>query len=310
MQISLSLRACIWTSTGATAENRCTTAMSSDAELSLAGARLSQSKLERFWGAHARTFAAWFMALPLAGQTMVLRNCSPDMPPTAPAEGEACGATAVILPELNVESLVASGGRGLVALFEARSAMGAGGADAADCCMLMKLHARGRMPCFSQNAFEGLALAWVDPADPEENVRGLAVGCADEHLAGKQRDILSGTLVEAEVWTTKRMRQAALLAFLLAVAAVFEREFFTAKKPPGKGQAPALRATMGCRVCGVTKAKEGSGALLMCPCGAAGYCCKDCQKKDWKAHKTDCKRIMAAKKLSENCEKMGSKYKA
>ena len=280
--------------------------MSSD--ISLAGSRLQQAKLEQFWHAHQRTFAAWFMALPAAGQAMVLRAGSPDMPDAAPAEGEACSATAVILPELNVESLVASGGRGLIALYEARARMGAGGADAADCCMLMKLHARGRMPCFSNNAFEGLALAWVDPSDPEENVRALQMGSPDAHMAAKQQDMLSGKLVDAEVWTTKRMRQTALLGFLLAAAAVFEREFMATKQGAPEGAAGhAQRAAMGCRACGAAKAKEGGGALLLCPCGAAGYCCKLCQKADWKAHKTDCKRITAAKKLAATVDKIGSK---
>ena len=148
---------------------------------------------------------------------MVLRAGNPDMPARAAEDGEACTATAVIMPELNLESLLARGGHGLVTFFETRAHLSCSSADAADCAMLMKLHARSRMPCFSGAAFRELALAWVDPKDPEESISGLPLGAAAEDALAVRQDLLTGRLVEADVWVTKRVRQAAIVSFLQQV---------------------------------------------------------------------------------------------
>ena len=253
----------------------------------LSDAREQQHRLQRFWAAQSRHFTAWFLALPSAGQLVVIRAAAPDMREASPAEGEPTKATDVLVPELTQSGLLSDGGRGLIRLYAQRVNLGVGGADAFDVMMLMKLHAQARMPCFAGEALNGLALSWVDPADPEEKICGLREGsAAEEVLAEKRKAMLSGKLVDAEVWTTKRMRQATLNSFLLAVADTFESEFTRTTQNAGT-------AAVGCRVCGV--AIRGNGAaLLACPCGAAFYCSKDHQASDWPQHKADCKRLRRA----------------
>ena len=64
---------------------------------------------------------------------------------------------------------------------------------------------------------------------------------ASAQTAEKRKALLNGTLVDAEVWTTKRMRQAALTGFLMSVAGTFEREFTRTVQNSGA-------AEVGCRV--------------------------------------------------------------
>ena len=253
----------------------------------LSDAREQQHRLQRFWAAQSRHFTAWFLALPSAGQLVVIRAAAPDMREASPAEGEPTKATDVLVPELTQNGLLSDGGRGLIRLYAQRVDLGVGGADAFDVMMLMKLHAKARMPCFAGEALNGLALSWVDPADPEEKICGLREGSATEEvLAEKRKAMLSGKLVDAEVWTTKRMRQATLNSFLLAVADTFESEFTRTTQNAGT-------AAVGCRVCGVAMRSNGA-ALLACPCGAAFYCSKEHQASDWPQHKADCKRLRRA----------------
>ena len=143
----------------------------------LSDAREQQHRLQRFWAAQSRHFTAWFLALPSAGQLVVIRAAAPDMREASPAEGEPTKATDVLVPELTQSGLLSDGGRGLIRLYAQRVNLGVGGADAFDVMMLMKLHAQARMPCFAGEALNGLALSWVDPADPRPSAQKFCLAC-------------------------------------------------------------------------------------------------------------------------------------
>ena len=96
----------------------------------------SAARIARFWGTHQVNFGKWFVSLPGKGQRMVIAAASPDMPEQAPKEGVPCRATDILLPELNYESLLKNGGRGLNILFNRRASPGF---DAEDTLILMKV---------------------------------------------------------------------------------------------------------------------------------------------------------------------------
>ena len=42
--------------------------------------------------------------------------------------------------------------------------------------------------------------------------------------------------------------------------------------------------------------KLGSGKMMRCPCREVFYCCRECQKKDWKVHRLVCEAAVEAVK--------------
>jgi hypothetical protein len=71
-------------------------------------------------------------------------------------------------------------------------------------------------------------------------------------------------------------------------------------KSPGRGSSrvPASpgRRTWACSACGISARMLEGGKLRECSaCGSVRYCGRACQKADWPAHKTACKRIQTAR---------------
>ena len=161
-----------------------------------------QARVTRFWGTHQVNFGRWFLSLPGVGQRMVLQGASPDMPeqilttvdgpPLASARP-----TDLLLPELNYDSLLHNGGRGLNVLFDRRAA--AIDAEQGDLAMLNELRRLGRMPTFSNGALDSLEISWVDPMDASEAISGLPPSATDKAKAAARTDIKAGALVDAEV---------------------------------------------------------------------------------------------------------------
>ena len=53
-----------------------------------------------------------------------------------------------------------------------------------------------------------------------------------------------------------------------------------------------------CEICEALTAR-GSDKLLMCPCRTIAYCSKECQVKNWKKHKDECRGPLNEKGASE-----------
>ena len=161
-----------------------------------------QARITRFWGTHQVNFGRWFLSLPGVGQRMVLQGASPDMPEQilATVDGPPLASarpTDLLLPELNYDSLLHNGGRGLNVLFDRRAA--ASDAEHEDLAMLNELRRLGRMPTFSNGALDSLEISWVDPMDASEAISGLPPSATDKAKAAARTDIKAGALVDAEV---------------------------------------------------------------------------------------------------------------
>ncbi|CAK4872320.1 unnamed protein product [Aphanomyces euteiches] len=233
--------------------------------------------LLRFWDAHGATFMRWLLGLPYAGQLSMLRNASPDIPLAPPTEE--LKATDLLTPELTLSTLLADEGKPLVRLLCNRARFDCAAEDLA---YLKALRAKNRMPTFSGNTFDTVALAFIDPKDPEQQIQSLLPSVAPEILESYKAKIQDNVLIEADVWLTLQMRQQMLLTFLANIAHTFEQVFFQPQGP--------IEAKMGCRTCGASTQAD-KKPLLKCPCEAALYCCKQHQTDDWPAHKGACKTI-------------------
>ncbi|KAF0696823.1 Aste57867_12485 [Aphanomyces stellatus] len=240
----------------------------------------------RFWDAHGSTFMRWFLGLPYAGQLAMIRNASPDIPLSPPLNE--IKATDLLAPELVISTLLAEEGKPLVRLLCNRARFDCAAEDLA---YLKALRAKNRMPTFSAKTFDTVALAFIDPTDPEQQIQSLLPSVSPETLAATRAKIDQNVLIEADVWLTLQMRQQMLLTFLANVARTFEQVFF---QPQG-----VVEAKMGCRLCGAG-AQADKKPLLKCPCEAALYCCKEHQTEDWPAHKSTCKLIRQRRAELEN----------
>ncbi|KDO27778.1 hypothetical protein SPRG_07377 [Saprolegnia parasitica CBS 223.65] len=247
----------------------------------MAATTLSEAEfLTRFWDAHGSTFMRWFLAIPYAGQLSMLRNASPDMPLQTP---DVLQATDFLTPELTIATLLADQGKPLVRLLCNRARFDCAAEDLA---YLKGLRAKKRMPTFSGTTFDSVALAYIDPTDPEQHIQSLLPSVSPNVLQETQAKIDANVLIEADVWLTLQMRQQILLTFLANIARTFELVFFQTQG--------TVEGKMGCRTCGAS-AQPDASSLLKCPCDAALYCCKDHQTQDWPNHKATCKIIRARK---------------
>ncbi|GLD99307.1 hypothetical protein PINS_up008026 [Pythium insidiosum] len=237
--------------------------------------------LQRFWGAHASAFMRWFLALPYAGQVSLLRNASPDMPTDYDVTEPKPKASQLLTPELTLKALLEENGKVFLRLMNAR-ARRSDDCSRHDLVYLTSLRAQDKMPTFSGDTFKNVSLAFIDPADPEQNVQSLLPSASQAILDEKRALIAQGRLIEADVWLTLQMRQQVILTLLTNVAHTFETMFL---RQVMMGEVTA--AEIGCRLCGSSsRAGAPDQSLLRCTCEAAHYCCKEHQVEDWKNHKT------------------------
>ncbi|TMW69506.1 hypothetical protein Poli38472_001662 [Pythium oligandrum] len=251
--------------------------------------------LLRFWDANASTFMRWFLALPYAGQVSLLRNACPDIAVEFDAAERNPQASQLLTPELSLKALLEENGKVFLRLMNAR-ARRAEDCTRHDLIYLSALRAEGKMPVFSGDTFKHVSLAFIDPADPEQNVQSLLPSASKAVLEEKRALIAAGKLIEADVWLSLQMRQQVILTLLTNVAHTFETMFL---KQIMMGEVTA--GEIGCRFCGTSTRKVDGEAeaatesakttLLRCACEAAYYCCKEHQVEDWKNHKTSCKKI-------------------
>ena len=70
--------------------------------------------LQAWWVRHCKVFSTWWLTAAEATRVEILRNACPDMPAvnssTRASNGEALVPTDVLLPELSLDALTATGG--------------------------------------------------------------------------------------------------------------------------------------------------------------------------------------------------------
>eukprot|EP00041_Stephanoeca_diplocostata_P005087 m.56132 g.56132 ORF g.56132 m.56132 type:complete len:196 (-) comp15566_c0_seq1:48-635(-) len=178
-------------------------------------------RLRQFWTEHSKPFSTWFLLKLPEDRLDLIKKCGPDLPQERPQDGDELKPTDVLLPELTIHGMTACDGK-LFILFITRRVMES--AYANDMKMLRQLHDKKAMPILSNGQFDHLKLAFVDPCDPEENVLGLAKDCTDEKYLEMKKKIEDGVYIDADVWLARKLRQSAILQFLLRVVDVYEAD--------------------------------------------------------------------------------------
>ena len=178
-----------------------------------------------WWRDACKDFSLYFLTKSTQEQRALLITCCPAMP-EVPAHireerGEELTATDMILPELQLEGLLSKDGRGLIMMMLKRLASADVGLEA-DIALLRMLHANGQMPVFSNGALAKYNTPFVDPLDPEYNIRALPAAASNAQIMETHRLMAEGKLVHAEVWLTCTIRRKALSDFLMCLKTDFE----------------------------------------------------------------------------------------
>lgn len=181
--------------------------------------------LRSWWLRHCKEFSTWFLTSSEEERRAVLLEASPDMAPTTAATRQAAGeklrVTDLLLPELNLEGLLAADGK-LGVLFCTKRCVSKDRCAAADYSILNGLLRRQSLPRFDQGAFDGMGTVFVDPCDPEERVQAVPPAASAEVRAAVLAKIDAGALVEANVFLACKVRRDAIACFLEAIFRVFE----------------------------------------------------------------------------------------
>ena len=78
----------------------------------------------------------------------------------------------------------------------------------------------------------------------------------------------------------------------------FQRDLFDVINGIGNlGEERSSNTKYSCVTCGATEAKENAKLMKCARCKLVSYCSKECQRKDWKSHKTFCKAVTSAQML-------------
>lgn len=178
------------------------------------------TKLRKFWVANTKEFSTWFLLMSDEERLEAVKEAGPDLPQSGPSAGTRMSPTDILLPELTYDGMLAGNGRCLVLFFTRRTMENV---DTKDLELLNMLHGKNAMPLFSDGKFEHLALAFVNPNDPEENVLGLAKDATAEQIAARTKQVDDGVYIDADVWLAKRVRQGAIETFLQAMVEVYNR---------------------------------------------------------------------------------------
>eukprot|EP00039_Didymoeca_costata_P030282 m.28764 g.28764 ORF g.28764 m.28764 type:complete len:204 (+) comp8032_c0_seq1:214-825(+) len=195
--------------------------------IKLSKSQLENATIQAFWAEHCKAFSMWFLLNGEAKRLEVIRQAMPDMPEKGPEPGSTMKPTDILLPELNMASMSAEHGRCLVLFFTRR---GVENCEENDLRMLNLLHEKKILPSFSNGALDAFTLPCVNPKDPDENVLGLPKDAPEEKIAATKAKIKAGSLVHAEVWLAKKMRQSAINQFLFALIDIFRKDIASAKK--------------------------------------------------------------------------------
>jgi hypothetical protein len=182
--------------------------------------------LQLWWERHGAKFCNWFSTLSTTQRESILRDASPDMPRQPPANREKSGlrlsATDVILPELTLDGLLGQDGK-LLFLFMTRRCLSADRCFQADVKLLTTIFKRGGLPVFSGEQLKNMDTPFVDPVDPEENVRALGPSTPKEGRDMINGHLETGRLIHAEVWLSLQVRRYSLVNFMVSLILTFEK---------------------------------------------------------------------------------------
>lgn len=140
--------------------------------------------LSGFWTRYNSEFSTWYLGLSFDEQRAMVTKASPDMPERSASArhsaGLAISPSDLLVPEINLEALLAAKGKILI-LFLSRRLSSSDLCFQSDVLLLNDQFNRGIMPLFSNQAnISLLDTPFVDPMDLEENIRSMSHDASEE----------------------------------------------------------------------------------------------------------------------------------
>lgn len=186
------------------------------------------SALQQWWQRHCKSFSEWYLSLDEDQQRAIIKKACPDMQEQSAFSRQHINpslvqASDVILPEFSLEGMLASKGR-IFTLFMTRRLTPIDLCMKEDIRMLTDLFLRKALPSFSNNALEKMDTPFIDPMDPEENIRSLSEQTSVDARKMVEEYLVSGRLIHAEVWISLKIRRAAIVGLMENMVVEHQRE--------------------------------------------------------------------------------------
>ena len=185
------------------------------------------SAIMAWWQRNCKPFSEWFLKLSDDERLELLHRGCPDLPKlnarARQAAGETLKATDMLLPELTEDALTASGGK-ICILFMTRRCTSV--CIDADLKLLYDLEYRKQLPVFDvgqKKQLENIDTPFIDPSDPEENIRSLSAETSKETRQEVLDGFKTGRFVTFDCWVASKIRRTAIAAFLKALIEGFEK---------------------------------------------------------------------------------------
>ena len=191
----------------------------------------SQSQLlalRDWWHRHSKLFSEWWLLRTSAEEQLaILRGVCPDMPKVNSATRAASAsagnspqeelkASDTLLPEIAEDALMAAGGK-LACLLITRRLASSDLGFTSDLKFLNNLRDAGALPSLDQSGqLAQLQFPFVDPNDPEENIR-VAKPSNKEETDALLDDFANFRLVHADVWLAYRLRRDVMTSFIIGI---------------------------------------------------------------------------------------------
>ncbi|RYH29989.1 hypothetical protein EON65_06625 [archaeon] len=192
------------------------------------------SVLKQWWGRHCQSFSLWYLSLNEDQRRNKLLAAIPDLPEKSPfareSSGQRLSPTDLILPEFSQDGMLASHGR-LFVLFMTRRLTSSDVSQGDDLKLLKDLYDMRNLPDFSNGTLRNLDTPFVDPVEPEENIRSLGPETSPAMRDTIQTHLLSNRIVRAEVWVAMKIRRSAICGLLESLVEEHYKEVATKPSP-------------------------------------------------------------------------------
>jgi len=183
--------------------------------------------ISAYWNRNETSFSNWWLSLNDDARRNILIQIVPDMPLNPNQDNKV---TDRILPELTQSGLLACEGKLLLLFIKRRFSTEDSGFQG-DIIALTKMFTDGQLPNIGGLQLDQLDLPFVDPCDPDENIRSLSKNTSPEARLKVVSHLSTCRLVHASVWLCLRLRRSTIAGFLTNLIVIHE-ENMTDKPSP------------------------------------------------------------------------------
>ncbi|GAQ82416.1 hypothetical protein KFL_001100300 [Klebsormidium nitens] len=263
--------------------------------------RSLKNNLRRFWEEHHEGFKKMWTELSLAGKKNLLQSCVANMPAKRTdilRRGNSVEQIALLTPESNVEDFVSDGQGSLVALYENWCSSELQDDLEHAWSMAASLLAKNKLPRQLPNDF-------VMMLDMDNIKAGQSFHCKERRAVEKFKEFEArGIALQKDVYDLGNERVNKILTVLALYADEYRTEML------GLDNFFVAAPLRGCAACGKTETPEGLELRGCRNCvneTIALFCSKDCQRRFFKTHMAECKRLQKVKEegVSDSCQVCG-----